>query len=57
VHTKFWSENLKGRVNSEVVGIDWRVIIEWIIENWDEKLWTEIIWLRLGTSGGLLCTR
>jgi hypothetical protein len=31
-HTKFWSENLKGRDNLEDLGIDGRIILEWIIE-------------------------
>jgi len=28
---KFWSRNLKGRNHSEDVGIDGRVILEWIL--------------------------
>jgi hypothetical protein len=30
--TKFWSENLKGRDDSEDLGVDRRIILEWILE-------------------------
>jgi hypothetical protein len=29
--TEFWSENLKGRNNLEDLGIDEKMIIEWIL--------------------------
>jgi hypothetical protein len=32
MYMKFWSENLKGRDHSEDVGVDGRIILEWIIE-------------------------
>jgi hypothetical protein len=25
-----------------------------ILEKWDKVVWTRLIWLRIGTSGGLL---
>jgi hypothetical protein len=31
MHTKFWSENLKGRDRSEDLGADGRIILEWIL--------------------------
>jgi len=31
MHTKFWSENLKGRDHSENLGVDGRIISEWIL--------------------------
>jgi hypothetical protein len=31
MHTKFWPENLKGRVHSEELGIDAK-ILEWVLE-------------------------
>ena len=31
-----------------------RIILKWISKNWDEEAWTGLIWLRIGTSGGLL---
>jgi hypothetical protein len=32
MHTKYWSENLKGREHMEGVGIDRRIILNWILE-------------------------
>jgi hypothetical protein len=31
-----------------------RIVLEWILGIWGGKLWTGFIWLRIGTSGGLL---
>jgi hypothetical protein len=31
MHTRFWSENLKGRNYLEDRGIDGRIILEWIL--------------------------
>jgi hypothetical protein len=30
MNTKFWLENLKGRENSENVGVDDKITLEWI---------------------------
>jgi hypothetical protein len=46
----------KGRGHSEGVGVDGRIILEWILEKQGGKLWTGCIWLRIGTSSGLLWT-
>jgi hypothetical protein len=51
MHTKFWSEILKSRDNSEDLGIDGRIILECILEKQGGKLGTGFIWLRIGTSG------
>jgi hypothetical protein len=48
------SEKLKGRDHSEDLGIDGKKISEWILGKQDGKVWTGFIWLRIGTSGGLL---
>jgi hypothetical protein len=32
MHTKVWSENLKGSDHSEDPGIDRKIILEWILE-------------------------
>jgi hypothetical protein len=34
-HTKFWSENLKGRDNLESLGVDGRIVLKWILNNQD----------------------
>jgi hypothetical protein len=31
-----------------------RIILKWIFKKWDRKAWTEFIWLRVRTGGGLL---
>jgi len=37
MHTKFWWESLKGRDYSEDLGVDGKIILEWILENqWDD---------------------
>jgi hypothetical protein len=32
----------------------WRIILKWIFKKWDGAAWTGLIWLRIGTGGGLL---
>jgi hypothetical protein len=44
------------RDHSEDLGTDVKVILEWILGTLDGKLWTGCIWLRIGTSGGLVYT-
>jgi hypothetical protein len=34
--------------------VDGRIILEWILKKWGEKVWTGFIWLRMGSSGELL---
>jgi hypothetical protein len=46
VYAKFLSENLKGRTTRKNILMDFR--------EQGRKVWTECIWLRIGTSGGLL---
>jgi hypothetical protein len=31
MYTIFWLEDLKGRVQSEDIGVDGRIILEWIL--------------------------
>jgi len=30
MHTKFWSGNMKGRSQTEDLGVDGRILLEWI---------------------------
>jgi len=48
------SENLKEKEHSEDVGIDGKIILEWILGKWSGEVWTGLLWLRIGTSGELL---
>jgi hypothetical protein len=50
-------ENQKERDHKEDLDVDERIIIKWILERQDGLVWTELIWLRIRTSGGLASTR
>jgi hypothetical protein len=54
MHTTFWSENLNGRDHSEDLGVDRKIILEWILGEEGWGMWTGCIWLRIGASGELL---
>jgi hypothetical protein len=54
MRTEFRSENLKGRDHVENPGADENVTGKWIVRKQTGKLQTGFIWLRIGTSGGLL---
>jgi hypothetical protein len=54
---RMWQVNLKGRNRSEQLGVNARIILEWILEKYSVKLWTRFIWLRIGTVGGLFSRR
>jgi len=47
-------ENLKTEDHFEDLSIDIRIILRWILNEEDRRAWTELIWLRIKTSGGLL---
>jgi hypothetical protein len=40
--------------NSEVIGVDGRIILTLILGKYGESLLIGFIWLRMGTSGGVL---
>jgi len=42
-NTKVWLENLKGRDQSEDLGVDGKTILEWILEKYGGKGWTGCI--------------
>jgi hypothetical protein len=48
---------LRGRDLSEDTGVDGRIISEWILEKWGEKLCSRFMCLGIRTSGGLVRTR
>ena len=42
------------RDHLEDVGIGRSIILKWIVKKWDGEAWAGLIWLRIGTGGGLL---
>jgi hypothetical protein len=48
------SENLKGRDHSGDLEVDRKIILKWIFGKYGWKVWSGLIWLRIGTNGGLL---
>jgi predicted choloylglycine hydrolase len=50
MHTGYWWESQKER--DQFMG-GW-IILKWILEKCDRVVQTGVIWLRIGTSGGLL---
>jgi hypothetical protein len=54
MHTIFWLENLRERNDSGNLRVDGRIILEWKFGREDGKVWTGLIWLRIGASGRLL---
>jgi hypothetical protein len=39
---------------AQLEDIDGAIILKWILKKYDGVLWTGLIWLWIGTSGGLL---
>jgi hypothetical protein len=44
----------KGKKLLEELGIDERIILQWILEKQGGKVWIGFIWLRIGTNSRLL---
>ena len=57
VCTGFWSGNVKERGRFQDLGVDGRSVLKWVVKQSDGRLWTELNWLKVGTSGECLWTR
>jgi len=44
----------EGKNHLEYVSVEGRIIFKWIFQKLYEEAWTGLIWLRIGTGGGLL---
>ena len=54
VRTGDWRGELRERDNMEDLDVDGKMILKCIFRKWDGQAWTGLIWLRIGTGGGLL---
>jgi hypothetical protein len=50
---RFWCGNIKRREHLEDLGVDGRIMLEWVLEKWGWVACPRFTWLRMGTSGGL----
>jgi hypothetical protein len=50
----FWWDSQKERDHYEDQYVGGWTILKWILERYDGMVWIGLIWLRIGTLGGLL---
>jgi hypothetical protein len=44
----------EGKKHLEDLDVDGKIILKWFFKSWLEEAWTGLLWLRIGTGGGLL---
>jgi hypothetical protein len=42
-HTGFWCGNMRERYHLEDSGVDGRIILKFIFNNWNVGIWTQLI--------------
>jgi hypothetical protein len=52
--TGFWWRDLMEINHMEDLRVDGKIILKLIFKKWDREAWTGLLWLRIGTAGGLL---
>ena len=53
MHAVFWCGDVMEKDHLEDTRIEGMIILKWIFKEWDGA-WTGLIWLRVGTGGGLV---
>jgi hypothetical protein len=48
MHTKFWPENVKERDHFEDLGVDVKIILEWILGKYG---WEGVVWIQWSVAG------
>ena len=54
MRTGFCWGDLRERDHLEDLDVGRSIILKWIVKEWDGEAWAGLIWLRIGTGGGLL---
>jgi hypothetical protein len=54
MHVGYWWESQNERAHWEGQDVGGWTILKWILERYDGMVWIGLIWLRIGTSEGLL---
>jgi hypothetical protein len=44
IHEIIWLEDLKGRDKLQYLGVDWKIILVWIVGKYGAKVWSGFIW-------------
>ena len=53
MHSEFLGGDMREGDHLEDQDIDGKIVLKWIFKKW-EGAWAGLIWLRIGTGGGLL---